>query len=115
MFRQTPEPSGEAPVAPGSVVVQPDTVHPEEYAVGDVPGSPDVRGHATHVPFASFVNPGRHVIRQAPELSGEALNAPGSVVVQPDTVHPEEYAVGDVPGSPCITVHTSQLLVVEFL
>ena len=72
---------------------------------GIVPESPDVREHGTHFPFASLSYPGRHVFRQAPELSSKAIDAFRSFVPQPATVHPEEY-VGHVPASPgFVTTH----------
>ena len=111
VFLHIPKLSGFTLTVFGSVVVQLDTVHPEEYALGYVPESPVVTEQEIHSPEEILLYPGRHVFLQTPELSGEALNAFRSVVVQLDTVHPEEYAVGDVPGSPgFVTTHDKQLL-----
>ena len=89
MFLHTPAVSGDTLNALGSVVVQADAIHPDEYVITVVPAS---RGglHAVHFPVESRVYPGLHVFLQAPAASGAAPDALISVVVQAAAIHPDE-------------------------
>lgn len=71
-----------APSAFGSLVEHPETMHPDEKLITDVPASPHpfTPVHAVHTPVALRWYAFLHVFLHAPDASGDTLEAFTSVV-----------------------------------